>query len=144
MFSEKTVQIISSLHFDSNAETIYSLLPLGSIFWSDELPPLKFLAFGPDGKRIMQLFALRIKFWETGEIPAEDLSFWEHAQRQFPEWPFFCRLELTPAQHQQHIDAQRQMENFFDELSTLGDDFVFSEGTDGFNSFSATFNLSDE
>ena len=36
------------------------------------------------------------------------------------------------------------MENLFDELSMLGDDFVFSEGTDGFGSFSATFNVSDK
>ena len=144
MFSENTNQIISSLRFDPNAETIYSLLPLGSIFWADELPPLKFLAFGEDGSKIMRLFAIRIAYWETHQIPESDLSFWEQAQQQFPEWPFFSRLELTSAQHQQHKDAQREMENFFEEFSTLGDDIVVSEGADGFNSFSATFNLSDE
>jgi len=144
MFSEKTIQIISALRFNPSAETIYSLLPLGSIFWSDELPPMKFLAFGNDGSKIMRLFAIRINYWETREIADEDLSFWDHAQKQFPEWSFFRRLELTSAQLQQHQDAQRQMENFFDELTMLGDDFVFTEGTDGFDSFSATINVSDE
>jgi hypothetical protein len=144
MFSELTVQIISSLRFDPNAQTVYCLLPLGSIFWSDELPQLKFLAFGDDHDKIMRLFAIRINYWETNEIPAADLSVWEHAQREFPEWPFFRRLALTSAQLQQHKNAQQQMENLFDELTELGDDFVVSEGPDGFDSFSATFNVSDE
>jgi hypothetical protein len=146
MFSDKTIEIITSLRFDPDAETVSCLLPLGSIFWSDELPRWKFLAFaeGPDRDVIMRLFAIRINYWNTGQIVDEDKSVWDAAKQQFPDWPFFRRLHLTAAQRREHESTQRQLENLFDELTTGADEFVFSEGPKGFSSFSATFNVGDE
>jgi hypothetical protein len=144
MFTDKTKQIIQSLVFDPNAKTVASLLPLGSIFWTDELPSMRFPAFGEDMNLIMRLFAIRINFWESGKIADEAKPLWQVAQQTFPDWAFFRRLQLTAQHRQEHEDAQRQMENLFEELNTLGDDFVYSEGSDGFGSFSVTIKVADE
>ena len=143
MFSEETIRIISSLKYDPAAEAVSCLIPLGSIFWSDELPRLKFHAFteGVDRETIMRLFAIRINYWNTGEISDQDESLWEGAKTLFPHWPFFRRLHLTEAERLEHDETQRQMENFFTELADGADQFVVSEGPEGFSSFSATFQV---
>ena len=141
MFSEDTIEIISSLEFDPAAESVSCLIPLGSIFWSDELPRLKFLAFteGPDREAIMRLFAIRINYWNTGQIADEDESLWNGAKTLFPHWPFFRRLQLTATQRLEHEATQRQMETLFTELADDADELVVSDGPKGFSSFSATF-----
>ena len=146
MFSEKTNEILRSLRFDRDAETISCLLPLGSIFWSDELPQWKFLAFpeGADRNAIMRLFAIRTNYWNTGQIADDDRSVWDDAKAQFPDWPFFRRLQLTATQRDEHEATQLQLENLFEELSIDADEFVVSNGPKGFSSFSATFDVGDD
>jgi hypothetical protein len=146
MFSESAAKIINVLKFNPEAEIVSCLLPLGSIFWSDELPPFRFLAFteAVDRDAVMKLFAVRINYWNTGEMGLEDRSVWGRAQREFPEWPLFRRLELTTAQRIVHEAVQKELENFFDEMSTLGDEVTLSENENGFTSFSATINVWDE
>jgi hypothetical protein len=146
MFSENTAEIVKVLKYNSEAEIVSCLLPLGSIFWSDELPPLRFLAFTDaiDRDAVMRLFAMRINYWNTGKMGTEDRSLWDAAQSQFPEWPLFRRLKLTPAQRIAHEEAQKELESFFDEMGTLGDEVTLSENENGFTSFSATIKVRDE
>lgn len=146
MFSENAANIIQALPFDSQAEMISCLLPLGSIFWSDELPPLRFLAFteGADRDAVMRLFAIRISYWNKGEMSAEEELFWDAAQKQFPEWSVFRRLNLSEAHRHQHERVQKQAEEFFDEMVASADEIELSKKEGGFTSFSATFNLDDE
>ena len=146
MFSESTVRIITARRFSPEAEIVSCLLPLGSIFWTDELPPLSFLAFTEtvDRNAVMKLFAIRINYWSTGEMGLEDRKVWDTAQREFPEWPLFHRLELTPAQRIAHEGTEKELENFFQELGTLADQVTISENQDGFRSFSTTINVNDE
>lgn len=146
MFSENATSIIRALSFDSHAETISCLLPLGSIFWSDELPPSRFLAFtdAADREAVMRLFAIRINYWNTGEMNAEDKLFWDTAQKQFPDWALFRRLNLSESQRLEHESVQKQAEDFFEEIVASADEVTLSKNEGGFTSFSATFNLDDE
>ena len=146
MFSENAASIIRALSFDSHAETISCLLPLGSIFWSDELPPFRFPAFtdAADHDAVMRLFAIRINYWNTGEMSAEDKSFWDAAHKQFPDWALFRRLNLSEASRLEHGRVQKQAEDFFDEMVASADEVELSEKEGGFTSFSATFKVNDE
>ena len=43
MLTEKAAAIISAMVYDPNAEPQHSLIPLGSIYWPDELPGIQFV-----------------------------------------------------------------------------------------------------
>lgn len=146
MLSGNAANIIQALAFDAHAETIHCLLPLGSIFWSDELPSLRFLAFNDaaDRNAVMRLFAIRINYWNTGEMRPEDKSFWDAAQKQFPNWALFRRMHLTEAERLKHEKVQKQAEDFFDVIISASDEVTLSENENGVTSFSATINIGDE
>lgn len=105
-----------------------------------------FLAFAAavDRDAVMKLFAIRVNSWNSGEMGIEDRSIWVTAERQFPEWPLFRRLELTTIQRLAHEEAQKELENFFEGFDKLGAEVTLSENDNGFTSFSATINVSDE
>ena len=123
MFSEDTVKIIKGLKFDPAAKIIYCALPLGSIYWSDELPATTFFGFkNRDGNLILKLFGIRIKYWVAEAVSGEEEALWDSAKKQVPEWAFFRRLELTPEQRSAHENAQNDLLSFFEQAnSILGD-----------------------
>lgn len=121
----------------------WSILPLGSVYWTDELPPLKFLGFTRDHDRmfVMQLFAIRINFWTNGEINDEEVTYWNEAKERFPHWPIFQRLNATDEIKRAHAECQKQMEEFFMTIADEADEFERRKDGDYLDSFSAKFDL---
>ena len=139
--SKRGVEIIESLRFEPQAEMRLCLIPLGSVYWSDELPVKMFLEFREAADRdfAMRLFAIRINFWNNGAMKEEDQAFWNEAKARFPSWPIFQRLELTNESKSAHLKVQAEAEQFFVALSELGE--MSNEGD--YSSFCATFRLED-
>jgi len=144
MFSDDAARKIRSLTFDPQAEWLVSFLPLGSIFWRDELPKLQFLAFaeGADRDLMLRLFSIRIQYWNTNTMTADDQLIWREAQQQFPNWAFFRRLNLTAEERQAHEEAQRSSEEMWIELLSAADEGTVIE-KDGLASYSLTFKVDD-
>jgi hypothetical protein len=140
--SNSAVATIESLRFDPEAEMRFCLIPLGSIYWSDELPSKMFLEFseGADRNFAMRLFAIRINFWNSGELNSKERFFWNEAQARFSRWPIFQRMELTDESRRAHEEVQKEAEEFFVHLSEEADELELSKDGD-YTSFSTTFNL---
>lgn len=143
--SQSAIAVIEKLHFDPQAEMLASYIPLASIFWSDELPPKKFLEFSDTDDRnfAMRLFAIRINFWNNGEMSGEEMSFWEDAKARFPAWPIFQRLELTADSREAHERAQKESEAFFSQMCEDADELELSQDGD-YTSFAAKFKITDD
>ncbi|HZS46567.1 MAG TPA: hypothetical protein VFC63_15940 [Blastocatellia bacterium] len=141
--SDDAVQTINGLSYDSNAEIIYCTLPLGGIFWSDELPRFRFLAFkGDDHNLVLRLFAIRIKIWNGETLNEEESSLWQSTIEQLPDWSFFKRLVLTEEQRLAHQAAESDAEKFFEELINAADEGSVST-KDGITNFSMTIKIKD-
>lgn len=142
MFSDDAARKIHALTFDPQAERLISFLPLGSIFWRDELPQLQFLAFaeGADRDLMLRLFSIRIQYWNTNTMTSENQLIWREAQQRFPDWAFFRRLNLTVEDKQAHEEAQRSSEEIWIELFSAADESTVIE-KDGLTSYSLTFNV---
>jgi len=145
MFSEDVVKKIKALAFDPQAERLVSFLPLGSIFWVDELPKLRFHSFneGTDRDLVLRLFSIRINYWNTGSMTPSDQALFANAQQKFPEWPFFRRLHLTAEERLAHEEAQRCSEKLWAELFADANEIAVTE-KEGFESFSLTYKVDEE
>src|SRR5689334_11565668 len=66
MLSANTLAYLSTLTYRADAKLQVSILPLGSIFWDDEMPPMhEFIRFPEtDREEVLRVFALRIKIWD--------------------------------------------------------------------------------
>lgn len=124
------------------------LLPLASIYWTDELPdPDKmFFSFSDEVDRdyVVKLFAIRINYWNTGVMSENDQRFWENAKIQFPHWPLFQRLDLNETERQAHEATQNETENFFKAIAEEADGFTVTPTDNGTVSYTATFDLTKE
>ena len=143
--TEQTAEKIRSLKLDPDAKLIYCLIPLGSITWSDESPDDNFLPLlkEPDRDQILNLYAIRINYWDTGTMSQEDRAYWEKAQRQFPAWPLFQRLELSEEERQAHEQVENEAGDFIIGLFSDADESKIMMN-DRVMSFSATFDLEKE
>jgi hypothetical protein len=129
--SEPTAIKIRGLRLDPDATMGYCSIPLGSIFWSDELPDGKPIIIDNDDDRIqvLRLFAIRITVWNTGAMDETSEQYWNAALEQFPDWPVFRRLHLTDTERLAHEEAQQAATETFDALLIDADDA--SIGSDG-------------
>jgi len=145
VLSQEATEKIRSLTFNPEAEVFSCLLPLASIYWSDEVPDPDHLFFtfaeGADRDYVLKLFAIRINYWNDGKLSDRDQSFWEQAQTQFPDWPIFQRLRLNDADRAMHESVQNEALNFFTGFADGADDFSITQNEDGSTSFSARFDL---
>jgi len=64
--STATAQMLAALSFRSDAKRSVCILPLGSIYWDDEIPDLAQLMTLPEGDRntVLHLFSIRFKIWD--------------------------------------------------------------------------------
>jgi hypothetical protein len=115
--TEETAILISSLRHDPRAKIIYCPLPLGSIYFSDEMPSGLSPGRPGDFLQVIRVFGIRVKIWTGVQLSNEDLATWEDAHKRFPHWPVFARLELTPEQREAHESATRDFEGAFEFLN---------------------------
>lgn len=134
--------MLAALPFRADAKRRVCILPLGSIYWEDEIPDLAQLMTLSENDRsaVLRLFSLRFKIWDREQLSDDVQRFWDEVRDQAPSWAFFRRLELSAEdcreREQTEAGVQRELEAFFADA----DQVTISE-KDGVQSFSATFDL---
>src|SRR5262250_1618841 len=100
--TEDTARKINALRYDQRAEIIYCALPLGSIYFSDEVPDGLLPEHVADFIQVMRVLGIRVNFWDGLAPSEEDQAIWEEARKRFPDWPIFKRLELRAEHRKAH------------------------------------------
>jgi len=143
MLSDIAVNYLSPLEYRPDAERRSCVLPLGGIYWSDEIPDFRHLLEVPENDRnlIYRLFSIRFKIWDGDDLSGDDQQFWDTARSQVSGYPLFRRLQLSPedrlAQDRMEQDALASLEALFAGAERI----AITTDKHGFQSFSATFDL---
>lgn len=142
MLSAETAKYLSSLRRRHDAKRMICWVPLGGIFWNDELAEAHDLNRFPedDLAQILRIFGARAKMWAGEPLSEEQVRLWNEVKSQVPEWALFGRKEVTA----EDLEAQRGAQQAGDEVfaALLADaDKAFVTDEEGLQRFSATFNL---
>jgi hypothetical protein len=143
MLSEATSALLNTLTYRADARVRCSLMPLGGIFWEDELPDHnQFLSKIPDDdqRHIMRLFGIRVRLWDGQTLRHEDQQFWDAMQSLVPRWAFFERLSVSADELCRQDEIAKQAEEVYEALFAEADKVEISE-QDGVKNFRVTFDL---
>lgn len=143
MLSERAVKFLSALSFRPDAERLGSLLPLGGIYWADEIPDFETLLKVPEQDRnlIYRLFSIRFKIWDGETLSEVDQDFWDMARSQAPNYPLFQRLELSADDKRAQDQVEQDAVEGFRMLFAQGDKVEITEHEHGTKSFAITIDL---
>jgi hypothetical protein len=121
--TEETIQMIRNLSFDPNAK-INRISGVIGMTWSDEVPNDGFgsLFIEQNRGQIVRLFLIRMKYWDKGTMSQEDQLYWREAQRQFPDWPLFRRLELNEEERRAYDTASEDIKFLKEVCFSLADE----------------------
>lgn len=121
VLSTALVDYLSAMTYRSDAERLESILPLGGIYWADELDfeSMKSLS-EPDRDAMFRVVALRMKLWDGETLDPEDQAFWDAAQCAVPGWAVFRRLTLSDDDRRAHQHAFSQVVEFFEAMKSEG------------------------
>jgi hypothetical protein len=118
MLSEKSVAMLAARTYQSDSDWGINILPLGSIYWHDELPDTLDLFKRPeDMSFIYEMFAIRFKLWDGEALCAQDRDMWNAVQQQVPNWALFNWLSLSDEQKLARENAEQQVEK---EIESFG------------------------
>lgn len=139
MLSNGALKYLRPLTFDSSAERRSCMIPMGGIYWSDEIPDFRALMDVPKSDRnlIFRLFSIRFKLWAGEQLSDADQSYWDAARTQVPDYPVFHRVQISADDRVAQAAAEQDALAGFEAL--LGDADEVTVNNDG--SFSATFDL---
>jgi hypothetical protein len=143
MLSKAAIAFLSPLTYRANAERRSCLLPLGGIYWEDEIPDFDVLLELSERDRnlVYRLFSIRFKSWNGETLSDADQSFWVKARSQVPNYPLFQRLELSAEDQRAQDEVERDAVEGFRALFGDADEVKVTENEHGLMSFSATFDL---
>jgi hypothetical protein len=143
MLSEATAAQLSARTYRCDAKRRFCLLPLGGIYWEDEIPDLRQLWKLPeeDRNQIYRLFGIRYRIWKGASLHEDDQLFWETARSQVPDWALFQRVKVSPADQLAQDQTERIAKEEFEALLAEADQVTVSEKYPGVEAFSATFDL---
>ena len=143
MLTEATVALLNGLRFRPDAKRMVSLIPLGSIYWEDEMPSFLEIAKLPEDERntIWALFGIRYKILDNKELGAGDEAFWNAAQAEAPDWALFHRLTLSTNDRKAREEAERDVQMEFEAFFAGADKVALTDKPHGVREFSATFDL---
>ena len=135
---------LSELTYRPDAERSICWIPLGGIYWQDELPDFWDFMKLPeeDRKQILRLFAIRFQLWDNTTSSEEDERFWNAATSQVPACPIFRRLELSADDRKSQNDVEQHFEEEFGALFSDADEVTLTDEGHGLQSFSARLDLS--
>lgn len=143
MLCETTVARLSAFTYRADAKRRFSLLPLGGIFWEDEIPDwLQFRKLPEEDRiEIYRLFSIRYRIWKGEVLSEQDQLFWGAACAQVPDWAFFQRVKVSVDDQLAQGQAERTSEGGFKALFAEADQLTVTEKYPGVQTFSATFDL---
>ena len=144
MISEDTVALLRTLPRRDDAQRHRSIVPLGGIYWDDELPDVKVLHAAPDHVRneVFRLFSIRFKLWDQQSLPAVDEAFWADARTKLPQYGLFKRLVLSEEDRAAQEATAAQTFEFFEAMASESDHFSITDNGSGVSQWSATMNVS--
>ena len=145
MLSEAAVAFLSPLTFRANAKRETCLIPLGGIYWDDEIPDFGLLLELPERNRklIFRLFSIRFTLWAGNALSESAQAFLNEARSQVPAYPLFRRLNLSPDDRNAQEELERSALESLDAVFDGADKIQVSKDGDGF-SLSASFDLKKE
>jgi hypothetical protein len=115
MLSETTLAHLSDLTYRPDAKRRVCLLPLGGIYWEDEMPDLRQIMKIPEDDRnqMFRLFGIRARFWKGEALPADEQRFWDTARSQMPSWALFQRQTISvDDRHAQDVGPKSSKNRF--------------------------------
>lgn len=117
MFSDELARRLSAMPLRADAERRISYMPLGSIYWTDELNERIDDLFedGNEGRLapLLRLFAIRGALWTGLELSAADLAFWEAARSKAPDYALFQRLQVSDEDAEMYRDVANTARSFW-------------------------------
>ena len=142
MLSETTLGFLSTLTYRGNAKRRVCWLPLGGIYWEDEMPDIHHLMKVPEDDRnqIFRLFAIRLRLWKGEPLVDAEQQFWDATYSQVPGWAFFRRQQISDEDQQAQEQAERSTADALEALLADADQVTIRQ-KDGVQQFSATFDL---
>jgi hypothetical protein len=146
MLSEETLAHLSRLTYRLDAKRQVCILPLGSIYWEDELPQIQKFAVFPESDRdeILRAFAIRMKLWDHQSLSDDDRQFWDSVRSAAPSWAIFRRLDLSDDDRREREQTELACAREIEEFLAGADEVTLGEEKHGMQSFSATFRLDNE
>ncbi|MGC4072773.1 MAG: hypothetical protein QM760_09675 [Nibricoccus sp.] len=146
MIPPQAHEYLSSLRIDPHATRQCCLIPLGGIYWSDEIPDFKALLRVPEDERqsINRLFGIRFRLWANEVLSSEDDIFWCYCKKTYPECPILQRSILSQEDQEAQDACVTETIVGFDALFSGAEKLEVKEGPHGTQSFSATFDLTKE
>ncbi|HEY6270260.1 MAG TPA: hypothetical protein VIX11_18305 [Candidatus Acidoferrum sp.] len=143
MLSKTTAAQLSAFSFRADAKRCFCLLPLGGIYWEDEIPEWPQILKLPeeDRNQIYRLFGIRYRIWKAEVLPEHDQQFWDAACAQVPGWALFRRVNVSVDIRLAQKQAERTSEEEFKSFFAEADQLTIDEKYPGVQTFSATFDL---
>lgn len=140
--SETTLGFLSTLTYRADAKRQICWLPLGGIYWDDEMPDIRHLMNIPEDDRnqIFRLFTIRLRLWKGETLPDAEQQFWDTTYSQVPSWAFFRRQQISDDDQHAQEEAERSAAEALEALLADADRVSIIE-KDGVQEFSATFDL---
>jgi len=139
MLKQTTEDYLRGLTYEPTAERYSMFMPLGTIYWSDEIPDMKALSELPDEghEQVFRLMNIRAQLWNDEFLRVDDQVLWDDAQAKVPLCPLFQRLSLSKEDRDAQAEAEDSTREFIEHLATTADEFTLDE--DG--NMSAKFDL---
>lgn len=141
MISETTLGFLSTLTYRADAKRQVCLLPLGGIYWEDEMPDILLMNIPEDDRnQILRLFGIRLRLWKGEPLLDGEQELWDMTYSQVPGWAFFQRQQIS--EDDQHAQEQAEQDSADALEALLADaDRISIREKDGVQEFSATFDL---
>jgi hypothetical protein len=142
MLSDKTATQLSALTYRADAKRQVCLLPLGGIFWDDEMPQMRDFVHIPEEDRtqILRMFGIRLSHWKGETLTESDHKFWDEINLKAPTWALFRRQHISAEDLLAQNEAEEQTARELEALFADADEVTITE-KDGVQSFAATFKL---
>lgn len=146
MLGKATLSHLSGLTYRSDAKRQVCLVPLGGIYWDDEMPDLRqIMKIIPEDDRnqMFRLFSIRVRLWRGEALPADEQLFWDTARSQMSTWALFQRLIISADDRHAQDEAERAATEGLRELLARADKVSISAENE-LQRFSATSHLNKE
>lgn len=143
MLNQTAITYLAALTYREDAKRQVCWIPVGGIYWDDEIPDLQEIWKVPeDGLlQVLRLFSIRYGIWRGESLSGDDQLFWDDARSQLPGCPIFQRLKLSPDDLLAQESAARAGAETFEALSSEADQVSVIEKCPGVEEFSITFDI---
>lgn len=116
MLSVNLVTRLSKMPCRPDAELRVSYLPLGSIYWTDEINEIVeelITAAEADSEALLRLFRIRTHLWDGEPLDENDWDFFVAAREQVPDYALFQRLQIQEHELRQHREVKEAAADFW-------------------------------